>query len=54
MFGWERKMEDRLRDRRENELHWLRKYFFYVLLNNNVTYGYYWPLHAVLINLPVS
>ncbi|KAF8310655.1 ATP-binding cassette transporter [Clavulina sp. PMI_390] len=38
MFGWERRVEDKLRDRREAELSWLEKYYFYVLMNNNVTW----------------
>ncbi|KAF8310670.1 ATP-binding cassette transporter [Clavulina sp. PMI_390] len=38
MFGWERRVEDKLRDRREAELSWLEKYYLYVLMNNNVTW----------------
>ncbi|KAF8310652.1 P-loop containing nucleoside triphosphate hydrolase protein, partial [Clavulina sp. PMI_390] len=38
MFGWERRVEDKLRDRREAELSWLEKYYFYIMLNNNITW----------------
>jgi len=37
MFGWEKRTESRLRDRRKAELASIRKYLLYVLLNNNIT-----------------
>lgn len=40
MFGWEERVKTRLGDRRETELASLRKYYLYVLLNNNVTYAF--------------
>jgi hypothetical protein len=34
MFGWEQKTANKLRDKRETELKWIRKRFLLRLVNN--------------------
>lgn len=36
MFGWEAKMGKQLREKRDDELGWIKKRFYLSLLNNNV------------------
>ena len=36
LFGWEAKMATQLREKRDNELNWIKKRFYLSLVNNNV------------------
>lgn len=36
MFGWETKMGEQLREKREEELSWIKKRFYLSLANNNI------------------
>ena len=37
LFGWESKISERLRGKREDELHWIRKIRIWTVINNNLT-----------------
>ncbi|KAF8308383.1 hypothetical protein DL93DRAFT_2100728 [Clavulina sp. PMI_390] len=39
MFGWEKRMQEKLRDRREVELSWLKTYNYFGVLNAHVTWN---------------